>query len=126
VGPVLFGGRGGGGGSGSLVAWGVGEAFPAPLSGDDGTFEVVDQAVVELGLLRGLSMGDDVVMIHLLASVISQAERCLPELVASAMAEGECGWADMARLLGLSPEQAWARFAQESPVADRRPMLDVV
>lgn len=100
--------------------------FLRRLSGDDGTFEVVDHALAELGLLRGLWMGDDAVMIHLVASVISQAERCLPDLVASAMAEGECGWADIARLLGLSPEQAWARFAPESPVADRRPMLDVV
>ena len=86
----------------------------------------MDRALAELGLLRGVWMGDDTVMIHLVAGVIAQAERCLPELVASAMAGGQCGWAEVGRLLGVSPEQAWSRFAPESPVADRRWMLDVV
>lgn len=76
------------------------ELFLCPRSGDDATFEVVDGAVGALGLARVLWMGDDRVMIHLVASVIEQAERFLPYLVAEARAEGAT-WEEIARLLGL-------------------------
>jgi hypothetical protein len=99
------------------------ESFLRPRSGDDATFEVVDGAVGALGLARGLWMGDDRVMIHLVASVIEQAERFLPYLVAEARAEG-APWEEIARLLGIDVEQARARFDPASPVADTRSMWD--
>lgn len=99
------------------------ELFLRPRSGDDATFEVVDGAVGALGLARGLWMGEDRVMIHLVASVIEQAERFLPYLVAEARAEGR-PWEEIAGLLGIDVEQARSRFDQASPVADTRSMWD--
>jgi hypothetical protein len=108
-----------------LVERDVLQELPVPRSGDDDTFDVVDSAVAELGLRRGVWMGDARVMIHLVASVIEQAERFLPELVASAMVDGDCGWADVAVLLGIEAEVARARFDPTSATADGRWMLDV-
>ncbi|MGH3888309.1 MAG: hypothetical protein ACRDSZ_17375 [Pseudonocardiaceae bacterium] len=68
-------------------------------------------------------MGDDRVMIHLVASLIQQSERCLPWLVAEARQDG-CSWQDIAKLLGTNPEQAKLRFDPDSPTTDRRWMLD--
>jgi hypothetical protein len=98
--------------------------LPTPRSGDDATFEAIDNAITTLGLHRQLWMGDPRNMIHLLASLIDQAQRCLPELVADARDHG-CSWQDIATLLGTSPEQAQLRYDPDSPVADRRWMLDI-
>ena len=107
-----------------LVGRGVrSEEVPAPRSGDEDAFDVVDAAVAALGLRRGLWMGDDRVMIHLVASVIEQAERFLPHLVAEARREG-ASWEEIARLLGSSPEQVALRFDPDSPVADERWVWD--
>jgi hypothetical protein len=95
----------------------------APRSGDEATFEVVDHAVATLGLLRGLWMGDDRVMLHLVASVIEQAERLLPFLVAEALESGS-DWVEVATLLGITVEAARARFDPESPMRDGRGMWD--
>jgi len=51
--------------------------LPTPRSGE--TFDVIDDAITTLGLLRRLWMGDSRKMIHLVASLIDQAQRCLPE-----------------------------------------------
>jgi hypothetical protein len=91
---------------------------PAPRSDDD-TFDVIDDALTALADRRGLWIGDDHVSIHLLASLIDQAERCLPEAVYLARANGT-GWDDIARLLGTSPHEAWLRFDPDSPIADGR------
>jgi hypothetical protein len=68
-------------------------------------------------------MGDDRVMIHLVASVVEQAERFLPHLVAEARLDG-ASWEEIARLVGCSPEQARLRFDPDSPVADERWVWD--
>jgi hypothetical protein len=94
-----------------------------PCSGDDDTFDVVDDAIAVLGLRRGLWMGDERVMIHLVASVIEQAERFLPHLVAEARSDG-ASWEDVARLLGTCPGLARLRFDPDSPVADNRWVWD--
>jgi hypothetical protein len=49
-------------------------------------------------------------VIHLLVSLISQAERCLPELVTTARANGHT-WDELAVLLGTSPPETQLRFA---------------
>ena len=49
---------------------------------DDDTFAVIDDALVALAQRRDLWLGDDLVLIHLLDALITQAERCLPEAVA--------------------------------------------
>jgi hypothetical protein len=95
---------------------------PAPRSDGD-TFDLVDDAVAELARRRGMWIGDEHNIIHLLASLADQAERCLPEHVAVARGNGT-GWGDIARLLGTSPHEARLRFDPGSPLADARWPLD--
>lgn len=90
----------------------------APRTGDD-TNDVIDDAVTALAERRGLWIGDDVTLLHLLASLIAQAERELPLAVADARAEG-ASWDEIARLLGTSAHEAELRFDPASPIADRR------
>jgi hypothetical protein len=97
--------------------------LPVPRSGDDATFDVVDHAIAVLGLQRGLWMSDERMMIHLVASVIEQAERFLPHFVAEARMDG-CSWEEIARLLGTSVEQVCLRFDPDSPVADTHWVCD--
>jgi len=91
---------------------------PIPRSDDD-TFELIDHALAALAKRRGLWLGDDAVLIHLLASLIDQAQRCLPEAVLGARDHG-ASWQDIATLLATSPEEARLRFDPDSPIADGR------
>ena len=90
-----------------------GHAVPGELrrpSIDEETEAVLDEAVASLGALRGLEwLGDDGVVVHLLASLIAQAENLLGEAVAGALDQGYA-WADLARLLGTSETDVHQRF----------------
>lgn len=97
---------------------------PGPPRTDHDTFQVIDDAISALADRRGLWIGDDHVLIHLLASLINQAERCLPEMVCNARLNG-ASWNDIAQLLGTSPDQARLRFDPDSPIADPRWPLDI-
>ena len=55
----------------------------------------------------------------LIASLIDQAERWLPQHVHDARANGH-GWDEIARALATSPAEARLRFDPQSPVADGR------
>ncbi len=90
--------------------------WPHPLVDDD-TYQIIDDAVTELAQRRGLWMSDPNI-IHLLASLIAQAERCLPETIT--VARDELSWTDIARLVGTNPVEAQLRFDPESTLADRR------
>jgi len=98
------------------------DPHPAPRTDDD-TNAVIDDAVTALAERRRLWLGNDATIIHLLASLIAQAERELPLAVATARGEGST-WNDIARLLGTSAHEAQLRFDTDSPVADRRWPLD--
>ena len=89
---------------------------------DGHTYAVIDNALVELADGWGVNIGDDAIVIHLLACLIAQAERCLPEAVVNALAQG--AWADIAAWTGTSPEEAQLRFDADSPVCDGRWPLD--
>jgi hypothetical protein len=91
---------------------------PSPRADSD-TFEVLDEALTELADRRCAWLGDDTVVIHLLVSLINQAERFLPELITTARANGHT-WNDLAVLLGTSPDEARLRFDPDSPIADGR------
>ena len=91
---------------------------PGPRSGDD-TYDLIDDALAKLAERRDAWLGDDLTVISLLASLIDQAERCLPELVTSARLDGRT-WDQIARALTTSPDEAWLRFDRESPIADSR------
>ena len=90
--------------------------IPGPRSGDD-TYDLIDDALYALAERRGAWLGDDLTAIHLIASLIDQAERFLPELVASARLNGH-SWNQIARALATSPEQAQLRYGPSVP--DRR------
>jgi hypothetical protein len=93
-------------------------ASPGPHSGDD-TYDLIDDALARLADRRAAWLGDDLTAMTLLASLIDQAERCLPELVTSARLNGHT-WDQIARALATSPDEARLRFDPESPVADPR------
>lgn len=81
-----------------------------PTAGDD-TERVLGDAVASLAALRGLGVeGDAATTLHLLASLIAQAERRLPQAVADAR-DQTCSWAEIADLLGVTRASAWQRFA---------------
>lgn len=94
-----------------------------PLTGDD-THDIIDDAVSALAERRHMWIGDDATLIHLLASLIAQAERELPLAVADARANGAT-WHDIGVLLGTSHIEVELRFDPGSPVADRRWPFDV-
>jgi hypothetical protein len=89
-----------------------------PLSDDD-TYTVIDDAVTALAERRGAWLGDDETVIALLASLIDQAERWLPQYIHDARANGT-SWQTIAGLLGTSPHEAQLRFDPDSPIADGR------
>lgn len=60
---------------------------PSPHSDDD-TFDLVDDALATLAERRGIWLGDDLATMTLIASLIEQAERCLPQAVHDARANG--------------------------------------
>jgi hypothetical protein len=91
---------------------------PAPRTDSD-TFEVLDEALSELADRRHAWLGDDIVVIGLLVSLIDQAERFLPQLVTTARANGH-SWDDLAAMLRTSPHEARLRFDPDSPIADGR------
>src|SRR6266516_136353 len=86
-----------------------------PRSGDD-TYDLIDDALYALADRRSAWLGDDLTAITLIASLIDQAERFLPELVTSALLNGHT-WDQIAAALATSPEQAQLRYAPHSPIA---------
>jgi hypothetical protein len=91
---------------------------PGPRSGDD-TCDLIDDALAALAGRRGAWLGDDLTAITLIASLINQAERFLPELVTSALLNGHTR-DQIAAALATSPEQAQLRYGPQSPIADTR------
>jgi hypothetical protein len=88
-----------------------------PRSGDD-TYDLIDDAPYQLAERRRKWLGDPLA-ITLLASLIDQAERMLPEHVLEAR-DHDATWRDIATALATSPEQAELRHSPDSPVADGR------
>jgi hypothetical protein len=91
---------------------------PGPRSGED-TYDLIDDALAALAERRGAWLGDDLTAITLIASLIDQAERFLPELVTNARLNGH-GWDQIAQALATSPEEAQLRYGPQSPIADTR------
>ena len=80
-----------------------------PRSGDD-TYDLIDGALYQLAERRKAWLGDPVAAITLLASLIDQAERMLPDNVFTARDHG-ASWHDIAAALATSPEQAELRYS---------------
>jgi hypothetical protein len=91
---------------------------PGPHSGDD-TYDLIDDALATLAQRRGAWLGDDLTAITLIASLIDQAGRFLPDLITSARLNGHT-WQEIAHALATSPDDARLRFGPDSPAADTR------
>jgi len=89
---------------------------------DDDTHDLIDDALYHLAERRGAWLGDPLTVVILLASLIDQAERMLPEHVLEAL-DNDATWHDIAVALATSPEQAELRYSPGSPVADTQVAL---
>jgi hypothetical protein len=83
--------------------------LPAPrIDSDSAT--VLAEAVEALAKLRTpYWLGDSAVGVHILASLIAQAQSMLPDAVAAAR-DQEHTWAEIGQLLGLSQTAAARRY----------------
>lgn len=86
-------------------------AIPGPHSDND-TFDIIDDALLELATRRAAWLGDHLTAISLIASLIDQAERCLPDLVSHAR-DDQHSWQEIAQTLGTNPDDARSRFNLE-------------
>ena len=93
-------------------------AAPGPVSDED-TLAVLGRALADLAGRRGLTPTVPTMTIHLLASLIEQADRCLPYQISQATAE-DTSWATIAALLGTSSHEARLTYHPDSPMADTR------
>ena len=81
-----------------------------PTIGDD-TEEVLQHAIERLALHRNMNwLGDSPNVLHLLTSLIAQANQLLPTAVADAR-DQECSWAEIGDLLGITRASAWQHYA---------------
>ena len=92
---------------------------PAPPRSGDDTCDLIDDALYQLAERRKAWLGEPLAIRTLLASLIDQAERMLPEHVLEARDHGAT-WHDIATALATSPEQAELLYSPDSPVADSR------
>ena len=84
--------------------------YLAPATGED-TERVIDDAIETLGTLRSLPwLGDAGATLHLLTSLIAQAQHRLPRAVADARHQ-DYSWAQIGDLLGTTRASAWQRYA---------------
>jgi hypothetical protein len=84
--------------------------YIAPATGADSQ-HVLDDAIETLGTLRGLEwVGDAGATLHLLTSLLAEAQARLPRAVADAR-DQEYSWAQIADLLGITRASAWQRYA---------------
>ncbi len=95
--------------------------YLAPATGEDSE-RILEDAIATLGTLRGLEwLGDAGATLHLLASLIAEAEHRLPRAVADAR-DQDYSWAQIADLLGVTRASAWQHYAGRT--AHRRTPLD--
>jgi len=97
---------------------------PSAPRTDDDTYDVIDNALLDLATRRHAWLGDELAVIGLLTSLIDQAERFLPQHVITAHDNGH-SWDDLAALLHTSPHEARLRFDPDSPIAHRRWPYDI-
>jgi hypothetical protein len=92
---------------------------PVPPHSDFYTWHLTETALRDLASHRGRWPGDPLTTVTMLASLIEQAERMIPELTAEARRQ-RASWAVIATALGTSPEQTELRYSPWSPIRDTR------
>ncbi len=91
--------------------------YLAPATGLD-SGHALDEALEALAGLRGLERSGDVgVTLHVLASLVAEAQARLPRAVADARDE-DYSWAQIADLLGVTRASAWQRYAGRIATGD--------
>ena len=83
--------------------------YIAPATGPDSA-AVLDAAIVSLASARNLVRSDTGVAVHLLASLLAEAQAGLRRAVNDAR-DRDCSWAEIADLLGVTRASAWQRYA---------------
>ena len=96
---------------------------PVPPHSDADTWDLVESALRQLADRRSRWLCDPLTAITMLASLIDQAGRMIPELAADARRK-RATWTDIATALGTSPEQAKMQYSHRSPVRDTREPYD--
>jgi hypothetical protein len=95
--------------------------YLAPATGTDSE-RVLEDAIDTLATLRDMDwLGDAGATLHLLASLLAQAQHRLPRAVADAR-DQEYSWAQIADLLGVTRASAWQRYSRH--LANHRTPLD--
>jgi hypothetical protein len=83
--------------------------LPAPVTGDDSR-QVLTEAIEHLARQRtAYWLGDSVVHLHALASLIAQARQLLPQAVHDAR-DQELTWTQIGELLGTTAATAARRY----------------
>jgi hypothetical protein len=79
-----------------------------PSTGPD-TAAAIAAAIQSLAAARNFDDLDAAIALHLLASLLAQAQARLPQAVNDARNQG-CSWAEIADLLGVTRASAWQRY----------------
>lgn len=85
--------------------------YIAPCTGADSRL-AMDAAIESLRVARNFGHGDAAATLHLLASLVVEAEARLRGAVAAARQDG-CSWAEVADLLGVTRASAWQRYTAQ-------------
>jgi hypothetical protein len=84
---------------------------PRHAVADDTSAAVLDEAAVELTLLRSpMQLGDCLADLHAMVSLLAQIHAWLPVVVAGARDQGH-SWSDIAEQLGVTPASARRRYS---------------
>ena len=82
--------------------------YLGPAKGDD-TARVLDDAIALLAAARNMGLGEAGDDLHLLMSLIVEAQSRLDEAVGAARSQ-KYSWAQIADLLGVTRASAWQRY----------------
>jgi len=102
----------------------AGGAHPTTPVVDDTSAAVLNDAMTSLAMLRHAGLlGDAVVRLHDLASLMAQADAALPDMVAEAR-DQDYTWTEIGDRLGLSPVRVWWCYGRPSHRGHGRPVTD--
>ena len=93
---------------------------------DEYSTAALNEATATLGTLRGLSWLGDAgagAELHLLASLLRQAQARLPDAVAQARDQDDA-WAQIGDLLGTTRAAAWQRYGRPGRRGHTKPVTD--
>ena len=97
-------------------------AHPGHVVLDDDSTHVIEEAAYQLSICRSpMNYGDGALRVHVLATLIAQANALLPDAVADAR-DQDHPWSDIAQQLGITADTARHRYSRHHRT--RRPPID--